>query len=195
VIATRVASTRARTATFLEAPTTDRHKVIYAAAGGAGNVIDHLDPKAVSLYLENVVAKLADAVKGNRAALYSASIEVNGTAWTRSFPREFAARRGYDLLPHLTACSATRARRACTSAGTFGHHTGTGRWTGISGRGGLGARTRGFRFQSEAYGTPAVRLNVFRRPGLSHGRRRRLEAVQPHAPGQLRGALLPPPPW
>ncbi len=130
------------TATFLEAPTTDRHKVIYAAAGGAGNVIDHLDPKAVSLYLENVVAKLADAVKGNARALYSASIEVNGTAWTRSFPREFAARRGYDLLPPPHGLFRDEGEKSLHSAGTFGHHTGTGRWTGISGRGGLGARTR-----------------------------------------------------
>lgn len=50
--------------TVIEGPTTGRHKVIFAAAGGGGNVIDHLNPNAVNLYLHSVCDKLAQAVHG-----------------------------------------------------------------------------------------------------------------------------------
>jgi hypothetical protein len=160
VIATELLKS-GETATFLEAPTTDRHKVIYAAAGGGGNVIDHLDPKAVNLYLDEVVAKLAGAVKGNVRALYSASIEVNGTSWTPEFPREFAARRGYDLLPHLSALFRDEGEKSLHIRRDFWdtiQELAVDRYFKTAGD---WIRARGFRFQAESYGTPAVRLGVF----------------------------------
>ncbi len=148
-------------ATFLESPTTHRHKVIYAAAGGGGNVIDHLNPQAVALYLKEVGAKLAAAVRGSVRALYCPSMEVDGTSWTPAFAREFAARRGYDIIPHLAALFRDEGEKSLHIRRDFWHTIQelaiarylkpTGDWI----------RAQGFRFQAESYGTPPVRLSSF----------------------------------
>lgn len=148
-------------ATFLESPTTHRHKVVYAAAGAGGNVIDHLNPQAVDLYLNSVGAKLAGAVAGNARALYCPSMEVDGTCWTPAFAKEFAARRGYDIIPHLSALFRNEGETSLHIRRDFWHTIQelaidrylkpVGEWI----------RARGFRFQAESYGTPPVRLNSF----------------------------------
>ena len=147
--------------TFLQSPTTHRHKVIYAAAGGGGNVIDHLDERAVQMYLKEVSAKLAEAVKGNLRAFYCPSMEVDGTSWTPRYLEEFARRRGYDLKPHLSALFRDEGDKSL--------HIRRDYWETIQELGidkylrpaGDWIRSQGIKFQAESYGTPPVRLNSF----------------------------------
>ena len=146
---------------FLQSPTTFRHKVIYAAAGAGGNVIDHLDPRAVGLYLEAVGSKLAAAGKGYLRALYCPSMEVDGTCWTPAFLREFQERRGYDLKPHLSALFRDEGEKSLHIRRDF--------WDTVQQlaidvylkRVGDWIRSQGMRFQAESYGTPPVRLSSF----------------------------------
>lgn len=148
-------------ASFLECPTTSRNKVIYAAAGGGGNVIDHLDPRAVDLYLEQVGERLARAVKGNLRALYCPSMEVDGTSWTPAFPREFQALRGYDIMPHLSALFRDEGEKSLHIRRDFWHTIQELAIRNYLQRVGDWIRARGLRFQAESYGTPPVRLNSF----------------------------------
>ena len=146
---------------FLQSPTTSRHKVAYAAAGGGGNVIDHLDGRAVDLYLKEVGAKLAAAGKGYLRALYCPSMEVDGTCWTPAFLPEFQARRGYDLKPHLPALFRDEGEKTLHIRRDF--------WDTIQEltidhylkKVGDWIRSQGIRFQAESYGTPPVRLASF----------------------------------
>jgi hypothetical protein len=147
--------------TFLESPTTSRHRVIYAAAGAGGNVIDHLNPDAVALYLKEVGEDLAAAVKGKVRALYCPSMEVDGTSWTPRFLPEFATRRGYDLRPHLSALFRDEGEQSLHIRRDFWHtvqELAADRYLKTVGD---WIRERGFRFQAESYGTPPVRLNSF----------------------------------
>ncbi|HZT33679.1 MAG TPA: glycosyl hydrolase [Bryobacteraceae bacterium] len=141
--------------TFLEGPTLARHKVAYAAAGAGGNVIDHLDKRAVELYLKTVCEKLAEAGKGRIRAMYSPSFEVYGTCWTSSFPDEFRRRRGYDLRPHLAALFRQQPDTP---------HIRYDYWETVSELANQNylktisdwCHAHGFRFQSESYGEPPV---------------------------------------
>ena len=142
--------------TIIEGPTPGRHKVIFASAGGGGNVIDHLNKEAVNLYLHTVCEKLATAVQGRVRAMYSASFEVEGTCWTPGFLDEFRKRRGYDLAPYLQALFRDEGDRTrqirydyweTISELADDYYMGTiSNW----------CHAHGFRFQSESYGEPPV---------------------------------------
>jgi hypothetical protein len=130
--------------------------VAYAANGAGGNVIDHLDPHAVELYLRTVCDKLAEAGKGRIRAMYSPSFEVYGICWTDKFPEEFQKRRGYDLRPHLAALFRDQGEETA--------HVRYDYWETVSemaneyylGTISAWCHRKGFKFQSESYGEPPV---------------------------------------
>lgn len=142
--------------TIIEGPTTARHKVVYSAAGGGGNVIDHLSKRAVNLYLHTVSEKLATAVQGKVRAMYSPSFEVYGTCWTPGFLDEFKKRRGYDLSPCLQDLFREEGDRTRQIRYDF--------WETVSeladdyymGTISNWCHAHGLRFQSESYGEPPV---------------------------------------
>jgi len=74
------------------------------AIGAEGFVLDHFDRNAIRNHLESVGNRLLEAFGPNPPyAVFSDSLEVYGSDWTRDLPEEFLKRRGYDLLPHLPA--------------------------------------------------------------------------------------------
>jgi hypothetical protein len=146
---------------FWQSPTDHRNKVIYAAAGAGGNVIDHLDRRAVDLYLKEIGAKLAGAAKGNLRALYCPSMEVDGTSWTPAFAAEFRKRRGYEIVPHLPALFRDEGEKSLHIRRDFWHTVQELAIDNYLRPVGDWIRSQGFRFQAESYGTPPVRLNSF----------------------------------
>ncbi|MDB5261426.1 MAG: glycoside hydrolase [Adhaeribacter sp.] len=77
-----------------------RQMVKRAAPGGVGYTLDHLNPGAVTAYLNRFSSVFGDKNFGVRA-FYNDSYEVYGADWTPSFLEEFRKRRGYDLRPYL----------------------------------------------------------------------------------------------
>lgn len=77
-----------------------------AGPGGEGDVIDHFSGEAIERYLK----KFDEAFKGYDVSkiryYFNDSYEVDDAQgdsdWTENFFEEFKARRGYDLLPHMT---------------------------------------------------------------------------------------------
>ncbi len=89
-------------AVFISSPT--RQRIKSCVIGGEGWVLDHLDPVQVRNYLDEVVAKLVDAAPpGSLRSINFDSLEAFQQNWTPQFPVEFQKRRGYDLIPRLTA--------------------------------------------------------------------------------------------
>ena len=79
-----------------------------AAPGGAGPMLNPLDPEAMSHYLERFTDAFARQAEGRPRSMYHDSYEYN-TAWAPDFLREFAQRRGYrlqDFLPDF--CNSNR---------------------------------------------------------------------------------------
>jgi hypothetical protein len=79
-----------------------RQQVKRAAFGGEGYVLDHMARPAIHRYLQT----RGDALLGGFSAkppyaIFSDSLEVYGSDWTKDLPAEFARRRGYDLVAHL----------------------------------------------------------------------------------------------
>lgn len=79
-------------------------KVIQAAPGGTGPVLNHYNEKAVKKYLnkisgtiQNRIGPLAPAVR----SFFLDSLEMEGANWTGDMMAEFKKRRGYDLYPYL----------------------------------------------------------------------------------------------
>jgi len=74
-----------------------------AAQGAEGNVLNHYSLEAAEKHFEVVGAPLVAAGDGKIRAMFCDSLEVVGSDWTGNFLKEFQARRGYDLTPHLPA--------------------------------------------------------------------------------------------
>ena len=73
-----------------------------AAFGAEGYVLDHYDRGAIDSYLDKVGGPLLRALgSAPPHAIFCDSLEVYESDWTPDFLKEFAARRGYDLTPHL----------------------------------------------------------------------------------------------
>lgn len=90
--------------------------------------------------------------------MFSDSLEVYGSDWTPSLPREFLNRRGYDLTPYLLAliedmADSTSVRhdwaKTLTELAEDNYLIPVERW----------AKTHGTRFRSETYGSPPVILS------------------------------------
>ncbi|HEX4782844.1 MAG TPA: glycosyl hydrolase [Candidatus Sulfotelmatobacter sp.] len=74
------------------------------AVGAEGFVLDHYDQGAIETHLHAVGDRLLQAFGDNPPyAIFSDSLEDEGSNWTGDFLQQFRARRGYDLIPHLPA--------------------------------------------------------------------------------------------
>lgn len=81
---------------------TTGQQVKRAAAGAEGPVLDHLSAEATRHHLRAVGDLLLDAVPPELlGSVFCDSLEVYAAGWTAALPEEFAARRGYPLLPVL----------------------------------------------------------------------------------------------
>jgi hypothetical protein len=79
-------------------------EVINGAPGASGPVLDHFNEAAVNKFLrrmsdtiESDTGPLSDHVR----ALFTDSMELEGSNWTGDMRDEFIRRRGYDLFPYL----------------------------------------------------------------------------------------------
>ncbi len=72
------------------------------AVGAGGFVLDHYDREATSAHLKAVGDRLLKAFGTQPPyAVFSDSLEDDGSNWTPDLPEQFRRRRGYDILPHL----------------------------------------------------------------------------------------------
>jgi hypothetical protein len=144
---------------FIQSPT--GMQVKRPSLGAEGLVLDHLNPKAVQVYLDSVAARLLSSTQGRVRALHSDSFEVYGEEWTPGFLEEFSHRRGYDLRPYLPAM-----------VSDIGPHTADVRYDFWATVRDLACdnymhvlqewcHAHGVGLQSESYGTPPVDLTSF----------------------------------
>lgn len=74
------------------------------AAGAEGFVLDHYDQNAIETHLHAVGDRLLKAFGDDPPyAIFSDSLENEGSNWTGDLMQQFRARRGYDLTPYLPA--------------------------------------------------------------------------------------------
>ena len=160
-VASVTASSSGEMLLFTSAPT--RMQVKRAALGAEGFVLDHYNRAALDRYLEAVGDKLISAVApGGIRSIFCDSFEVYRATWTAKMPEAFAARRGYDIRPHLEALFETRhpdARdvrcdfwRTLSELAEMEFVKPLGEW----------AHKRGVTTQVESYGTPPVSLASYR---------------------------------
>jgi hypothetical protein len=79
-------------------------QVINGAPGATGPVLDHYNKVAVKSYLNNMsdtIEKRIGPLSENIRALFTDSMELEGSNWSDGIMEEFQKRRGYDLLPYL----------------------------------------------------------------------------------------------
>jgi len=75
-----------------------------AALAAEGFVLDHYDGKAIEAHLSATGDRLLGAFGDHPPyAVFSDSLEDEGSNWTPDFLEQFRARRGYDLTPYLPA--------------------------------------------------------------------------------------------
>ncbi|MDZ7633264.1 MAG: glycosyl hydrolase [Bacteroidales bacterium] len=79
-------------------------EVINGSPGASGPVLDHFSETAVRRYLE----RMSDAIETDTGpltkhlrALFTDSMELEGSNWTADMRSEFSRRRGYDIFPFL----------------------------------------------------------------------------------------------
>lgn len=78
--------------------------VINGAPGAAGSILNHMDKVAVQTYLNkmsNTMQQRIGPLKNYLRALFTDSMELEGSNWTTDFATEFEKRCGYDLMPYL----------------------------------------------------------------------------------------------
>jgi hypothetical protein len=79
-------------------------QVINGAPGATGPVLNHYNKEAVKKYLDNMsgaIEKKTGPLSEHIRALFTDSMELEGSNWTEGIMEEFKKRRGYDLLPVL----------------------------------------------------------------------------------------------
>jgi hypothetical protein len=79
-------------------------QVINGAPGATGPVLNHYNKAYVSQYLNRMsdaIKKRTGPLSENIRALFTDSMELEGSNWTFDMPEEFRKRRGYDLVEYL----------------------------------------------------------------------------------------------
>ena len=79
-------------------------EVINGAPGAAGPVLDHFNAEAVNKYLYNMSDKIEAQIgplKDNIRALFTDSMELEGSNWTTDIAEEFLKHFGYDITDYL----------------------------------------------------------------------------------------------
>ena len=78
--------------------------VINGAPGAAGSILNHMDREAVTRYLHRMSDTMQQRIgplKNYLRALFTDSMELEGSNWTADFAAEFKKRCSYDLMPYL----------------------------------------------------------------------------------------------
>jgi hypothetical protein len=79
-------------------------QVINGAPGATGPVLDHFNRVAVGKYLEKMstaIEKKTGPLSNNIRALFTDSLELEGSNWFDGMREEFLKRNGYDIFPWL----------------------------------------------------------------------------------------------
>ena len=79
-------------------------EVINGAPGASGPVLDHFNEAAVRRYLEEMsgaIEPVTGPLHEHLRALFTDSMELEGSNWTEDMLQEFSDRRGYDIGPFL----------------------------------------------------------------------------------------------
>ena len=79
-------------------------EVINGAPGASGPVLDHYSEAVVSSYLRRMsetIESVTGPLSQHLRALFTDSMELEGSNWTGDMRGEFIRRRGYDLFPFL----------------------------------------------------------------------------------------------
>lgn len=79
-------------------------EVINGAPGANGPVLNHFNKAAVEKYLNNMSDTIQNRIgplKQYIRALFTDSMELEGSNWTADYEAEFKKRRGYDIMPYL----------------------------------------------------------------------------------------------
>jgi len=79
-------------------------EVINGAPGATGPVLDHYNREAVTKYLEKMsgtIEKKTGPLSGHIRALFTDSMELEGSNWYEGMRNEFIKRNGYDIFPFL----------------------------------------------------------------------------------------------
>ena len=147
-----------------------RQQVKRAAFGGEGYVLDHMARPAVDHYLQTRGNALLGGFSSKPPyAIFSDSLEVYGSDWTKDLPAEFARRRGYDLIAHLPEL----VQGGTPEAESVRHDWGLTLSDLVSDnylRPMAGyATAHATRFRSQTYGEPAVTLADEHIPQLPEG--------------------------
>ena len=130
-----------------------------AALGAEGFVLDHFDRAAIEIHLQAVGDSLLSVFGNNPPyAVFSDSLEVYGSDWTRDLLQEFKKRRGYDLVPVLPALTNDLAPQSSDVRHDWGKTL-----TELINENYLmpiheWAQQHHTRFRSQTYGIPAVTL-------------------------------------
>lgn len=140
-----------------------------AAVGAEGPIFDHYSATAARQHLREVGDRLLDAVPAHLlGSVFCDSLEVYGSDWTPDLPAEFAARRGYALLPELfrlavdgPGSTQLRADYHHTLAELYEHHfvVELQAW----------AAARHVPFRIQGYGTPPALISSYRHADLFEG--------------------------
>lgn len=140
-----------------------------ASKGAEGWVLDHMNPAAARSHIAAVAEPLVAAVGIDRiGTVFCDSLEVFNADFSASVPSEFAARRGYDLLPQLwqlTLTDGTGAgfqadyHRTLTELVEFHFIKIIGDW----------ARAKGLAFRIQCYGQPPVTISSYRHADAFEG--------------------------
>jgi len=158
-----------RTALFFIASHT-RQAVKRPAVGAEGYVLDHFSRAAIDEHLTDVATPLLSAFGSQPPyAVFSDSLEVYASDWTRDFPIEFQQRRGYDLIPHLPELLAGGTAEAEAVRHDWGQTLSDlireNYLVPIT----AFASAHGTKFRSQTYGEPAVTLADEGVPNLPEG--------------------------
>jgi hypothetical protein len=130
-----------------------------AAIGAEGFVLDHYDQHAIETHLHAVGDRLMEAFGDHPPyAVFSDSLENEGSDWTADFLDQFRRRRGYDLTPYLPALIADTGPEAAAIRHDWGKTL-----TELANERYLAplhawAQQHNTRFRSQTYGTPPVTL-------------------------------------
>lgn len=79
-------------------------EVINGVPGATGPVLDHFNAAATGKYLDRMsdaIEKRCGPLSGNIRALFTDSMELEGSNWYPGIMEEFTKRRGYNLFPFL----------------------------------------------------------------------------------------------
>ena len=99
--------------------------VINGTPGGAGPIIDHMNPAAVQHYLDHFQSRLEGRLGPMRQwlrAYFVDSMELEGSNWTDDFATEFRRRNGYDLMPWLPFILFPQGRLGEVTSYHYGAH-------------------------------------------------------------------------